>query len=353
MIKGESIVLDQRKEKILKAIIDDYILTGIPVGSRTLSKREDIGVSSATIRNDMADLEDLGYLTQPHTSAGRIPSDLAYRLYVDKLMPMAQLSKKEALAISDIFDSKMMQINDVVEKTADVISKATNHISVVLAPQLKTAKVKRIQLVKLSATKVLVLIITSTGLVKQKVIKVVSEISEDYIEMLSHMLTQHLYEKTLLEAKEIINTVFKDEMLGHEKLFKSLLASIHDTAESHTKRDIILGGANNIFNYPEYRDIDRAKGFLEVLETKEMLYNMLNQASNLEFSISIGHENEFEQMQDCSIVTATYKIGDRKLGSFGVIGPTRMDYAKVVSILNHVSKSLNGVLDGFIDTKDE
>ena len=163
-------MLDSRKEKILKAIIDDYILTGIPVGSRTLSKRKEIGVSSATIRNDMADLEELGFLEQPHTSAGRIPSDTAYRLYVDKLMPITSLTKKEAQEINDIFDHKMMQINEVVEKTADVISKSTNHISVVLAPQLKTATVGRIQLVKVSDTKVLVVIVTSSGIDRKSVV---------------------------------------------------------------------------------------------------------------------------------------------------------------------------------------
>ncbi len=346
-------MLDSRKEKILKAIIDDYILTGIPVGSRTLSKRQEIGVSSATIRNDMADLEELGYLQQPHTSAGRIPSDLAYRLYVDKLMPMTELSVEEAEQINNIFDNKIEQINEVVEKTADVISKATNHISVVLAPQLKTAKVNKIQLVKINDSKVLVLIITESGLVKQKVIKVTSDISDEYIVMLSGMLTEHLHGKPILQANEIIETAFKAEMQAHEKLFKSLLSSIYDTAQTHTKKDIILGGANNIFNYPEYRDIDKAKGFLEVLETKDVLYSMLNDATDLEFSISIGHENSHDEMKDCSVVTATYKIGDKKLGSFGVIGPTRMDYSKVVMILNHISKSLNHTLEGFIESKED
>jgi len=346
-------VLDSRKEKILKAIIDDYILTGIPVGSRTLSKRKEIGVSSATIRNDMADLEELGFLEQPHTSAGRIPSDTAYRLYVDKLMPITSLTKKEAQEINVIFDHKMMQINEVVEKTADVISKSTNHISVVLAPQLKTATVGRIQLVKVSDTKVLVVIVTSSGIIRQKVIKVKNDISDDYVDMLSKMLTKHLADKKLVDAKAIIENVFMSEIKGHEKLFKSLLSSIYDTAESHTKKDIILGGANNIFNYPEYQDIDKAKGFLEVLETKEVLYEMLNQATDLEFSISIGHENNFEEMKDCSVVTATYRVGDKKLGSFGVIGPTRMDYSKVVTTLNYISKSLNATLEGFIESKDD
>jgi len=344
--------LDSRKEKILKAIIDDYILTGIPVGSRTISKKEGIEVSSATIRNAMADLEEMGYLVQPHTSAGRIPSDLAYRLYVDKLMSLSHLTKQEAIAINDIFDTRILEITDVIEKTAEIISKTTNQISVVLAPQLKKAKLKRIQLVKISDTKVLVLIITSSGLVKEKIITVSSGLNPDYLDMLSNMLTEKLLGKSLVEAVEIITHDFRGEIETHEKFFKSLLYSIHETTEPHTKKDIILGGAQNIFNYPEYRDVDKAKGFLEVLETKEMLYKMLNQASNLEFSISIGHENQFDEMKDCSLVTATYRVGDRNLGSFGVIGPTRMDYSKVVTILDHVGKSLNEILNGFIDGKD-
>jgi len=346
------IELDKRKEKILKAIIDDYILTGIPVGSRTISKKEGINISSATIRNVMADLEDLGFLEQPHTSAGRVPSDIAYRLYVDKLMPLIRLSKQDAVAINNIFDSRILEMTDVIEKTAEIISKTTNHISVVLAPQLKKAKIKRIQLVKITETKMLVLIVTSSGLVKEKIITIAPGLNAEYLDMLSNMLTDKLTDKTLVEASNIIQTDFKDEIMTHKKFFKSLLYSIHDTVEPHIKKDIILGGAQNIFNYPEYRDVDKAKGFLEVLETKDVLYKLLNQASDFEFSISIGQENKIDEMKECSIVTATYSIGDKKLGSFGVIGPTRMDYPKVISILNHVGKSLNEILNGLIDNKD-
>ncbi len=345
--------LDERKQKILKAIIDDYILTGIPVGSRTLSKKEGFDISSATIRNVMADLEEMGYLEQPHTSAGRIPSDLAYRLYVDKLMRLSTLSPKEVVAINDIFDTKILEINDVIEKTADIISKATNHISVVLAPQMKQSTLKRIQLVKLNDTKVLVLIITSTGLVKEKLITVASGLDASYLDMLSNMLTEKLAEKTLDEAEQAIEQDFKAEMLTHERFFKSLIYSLHDTVEPQSGKDIVLGGAKNIFNYPEYRDVDKAKGFLEVLETKELLFQMLDQASKLEFSISIGHENPYDEMKQCSVVTATYSIDGKNIGSFGVIGPTRMNYARVVSVLDQVGKSLNTILSGFIDEKSD
>jgi len=345
--------MDNRKEKILKAIIDDYILTGIPVGSRTISKKQGIDISSATIRNVMADLEDMGYLVQPHTSAGRIPSDLAYRLYVDKLMRLSTLSTDEAAMINGLFNEKILEITDVIEKTADIISKTTKHISVVLAPQLKQSKLKRIQLVKISDSKVLVLIVTSAGLVKEKIITVAPGLSGEYLDMLSNMLTEHLAECSLMEAESIIKNEFSSEIHTHENFFKSLLYSLHDTGETHINKDIILGGAQNIFNYPEYRDIDKAKVFLGVLETKDLLYKMLNQASNLEFSISIGQENDFDEMKQCSVVTATYRIGDRNLGSFGVIGPTRMDYAKVVSVLDYVGKSLNGILSGFVDDNDK
>ena len=187
---------------------------------------------------------------------------------------------------------------------------------------------------------------------KEKVITISQGLNPEYLDMLSNMLSEKLTDKTLIEASNIITTGFKGEIETHEKFFKSLLYSIHETAEPHSKKDIILGGAQNIFNYPEYRDVDKAKGFLEILETKDVLYQMLNKASNLEFSISIGHENQIDEMNDCSVVTATYSIGERKLGSFGVIGPTRMDYSKVVSILGQVSKSLNEILSGFIDSQD-
>lgn len=338
-----------RKLAILKAIIDDYITTGIPVGSRTISKKPGMELSSATIRNEMADLEELGYLEQPHTSAGRIPSDAAYRLYVDRLMRVARLNPDETAKIKEYFNIKMSEIQEVIQKTADVLSETTSQISMILVPQIDKVEIKRIQLVKITDSRALLLIVTNSGLIKDIIITIPHNMQADSLDMISGMLTEKAYNKTLSEADLQALPEVKAMVFRHSEFMNGLLDAIHQSAQPQTGKSVVLGGAKNIFNFPEYKDIEKAKNFLQVLETREMLYDMLTKATKLEFSINIGRENEFDEMKDMSIVTATYKIGGKALGSFGVIGPTRMDYAKVLSILNHVGGSLNGILSNFLD----
>lgn len=340
-----------RKLAILKAIIDDYITTGIPVGSRTISKKPGMELSSATIRNEMSDLEELGFLEQPHTSAGRIPSDIAYRLYVDRLMKVSRLNPEEAGKIKEYFNTKMVEIQEVIEKTAEVLSKTTEQISMVLQPQIDTIEIRRIQLIKITDKKALLLIVTNNGLMKDTIIHIPSDINADYLEMISNMLTEKAYNKTLRETDLLAIKEVQTEISTHAQFMSSMLDAIDKSVSPQTSKSVILGGAKNIFNFPEYQDVEKARNFLQVLETREMLYDMLTKATKLEFSISIGRENEFEQVKDMSIVTATYKIGGKALGSFGVIGPTRMDYSKVLSILNHVGGSLNSILSNFLDGK--
>jgi heat-inducible transcriptional repressor len=338
-----------RKLAILKAIIDDYIVTGIPVGSRTISKKPGMELSSATIRNEMSDLEELGFLEQPHTSAGRIPSDTAYRLYVDRLMRVAQLNPEEAGKIKEYFNLRMNEIQEVIEKTAQVLSETTEQISMVLTPQLETIELRRIQLVKIMENKALILIVTNSGLIKETIIHIPTDIGSDYLDMISNMLTEKAYNKTLQQTDLTCIREVQSQIESHTKFLNGTLEAIKKSVMPQTGKSVVLGGAKNIFNFPEYQDVEKAKNFLQVLETREMLYDMLTKATKLEFSINIGRENEFDQVKDMSVVTATYKIGGKAIGSFGVIGPTRMDYSKVLSILNHVGGSLNSILSNFLD----
>ncbi len=352
--KGGLSVLEisTRKLAILKAIIDDYITTGIPVGSRTISKKPGMDISSATIRNEMSDLEELGFLEQPHTSAGRIPSDAAYRLYVDRLMRLARVNPQEASKIREYFNIKMGQIEDVIEKTAEVLSETTEQISMVLAPQIDKIEVRRIQIVKITAYKALLLIVTNSGLIKDTVIAVPPDIGTDYLDMISNILTDKSRNKTLRETDLLTIPEIRDELKTHEQFMNGILDAVQNSMQPQSGKSVVLGGAKNIFNFPEYKDVEKARNFLQVLETREMLYDMLTKATKLEFSISIGSENEFDEIKDMSVVTATYKIGGKALGSFGVIGPTRMDYGKVLSILNYVGGSLNSILSNFIDDEN-
>jgi len=341
--------LSDRKLAILKAVIDDYIMTGLPIGSRTISKKHGIELSSATIRNEMADLEELGFLVQPHTSAGRIPSHKAYRYYVDRLMKVVKLNSVEAENIKRYFQDRMSEVNEVLEKAAQALSDTTHHISMVLKPQLKQSIIKRIQFVKITERKAILLVVTDAGLVTDTVIVVPEGMSSDYMEMISRLLTEKLSQKTLEDAESDLRRSLEENLRLNKEFVDDLVTAIENSVEPQGEKGIVLGGTQNIIEYPDFMSIEKAKSFISVLQTKEMLYDMMKKATRLEFSVTIGQENEVKELQDLSVVTATYKVGGKSLGSFGVIGPTRMDYSRVISILGFVSQSLNSILSEFVE----
>ena len=347
------IELNERKLGILKAVVDDYIMYGLPIGSRTISKKHGIELSSATIRNEMSDLEELGFLEQPHTSAGRIPSQKAFRFYVDRLMRVAKLSPEEAEKIKSYFAEKMAEVNDVIEKTARVLSDTTHHISMVLRPQLKKSVIKRIQLVKLTEKKAILLLVTDSGLMSDTVIAVPEGITISHIEMLSNLLTDKLMGKTLDEAEADLRDCIRQNVCVDNEFITDIMKAIDTSVEPQGEKGIVLGGTQNIIGYQEYMSVEKARNFLSVLETKDMLYDLMKKATSFEFSVTIGQENELQELYDMSVVTATYKVGGKTLGSFGVIGPTRMDYSRVVSILGHVGNSLSEILSSFLETNGD
>ncbi|MEL7608423.1 MAG: heat-inducible transcriptional repressor HrcA [Bacillota bacterium] len=341
--------LDERKLQILQAIIDDYILTAAPIGSRTISKRTDIGLSSATIRNEMSDLEELGFLEQPHTSAGRIPSDKAYRLYVNNIMKKTKLTPDECSAISKLFSRRVDAVEDVIRQTAWVLSNVTHYTSMVLAPQLKSVKLKHIQLVPISERKALVVIVTNTGITRDSIVHIPADMDAYHLERLSRMLTAHFANMRLEEASRSMEHFFSEEVNSYRGLLKSMSEVLNQRISGSQARSVELSGATNMLNYPEYSDLDKARAFLSAIETKDYLFNMLANASKLEFTVTIGSENESMDMKDCSVVTATYKIGEDPIGSMGVIGPTRMNYAKVLAILGFMGNSLSEMLTNLIE----
>ncbi len=342
--------LSDRKLKILKAIIDDYIDTGIPVGSRTLSKKLEINYSSATIRNEMADLEELGYLDKPHTSAGRTPSDLAYRLYVDRLLHIGVLAKEDTDFIKTYFNKRVSEITQVLDTAAKVLSDTTHQIAIVSGPQLDDAKVKRIQLVKLTDTKAMLIIVTGNGIVRDTVITVPSMLDGAHMERLSNMITEVANDCNLIDAAEKIAVLSRQGVREQQNVLSEVFEAVN---ASRSKRKMILEGAQNIFNYPEYKNVEKAQRFLEILDTKDSLYPLLEQPGDFEFSLKIGSENEHEDFNDMSVVTATYQVGGKKIGSFGVLGPTRMNYARVLAVLNYVGLSMNEILSCFIEGDDQ
>ncbi|MBC8530902.1 heat-inducible transcriptional repressor HrcA [Gehongia tenuis] len=336
--------LSSRKLEILKAIVDDFIVTGVPVGSRTISKKSGMGLSSATIRNEMSDLEELGLLEQPHTSAGRVPSQLAYRLYVDRLMRVERLTKPEIDHLRGYFTQQMDEVEQVIDRTAKILSDATHYTSMVLAPKFDNMLIKGVHLVPISQGLALLVVVTDKGVFKDTTMRIPGGIDPEYLHRISGMLTERLAGLRPGEVQSALREFLKPDLGAYRQFFKELMDAVEQNFAAGEKREVVLGGAANILNYPEYSDMDKARNFLMTLETKDVLYELLNRASKMEFSVTIGTENEFEQMRDCSVVTATYKIGDQTLGSFGVIGPTRMDYGKVISVLDYMGKSLGEIL---------
>lgn len=338
--------LSDRKMRILKAIIDDYIATGIPVGSRTLSKQQGFDYSPATIRNEMADLEEMGYLEKSHVSSGRAPSDLAYRFYVDRMMQLSSVTPEEVAMIKKYFNTKVNALEQVMDMTAKVLSDATHHISVVMRPQIDEIKLKRVQLIKITDTKALVILVTNGGIIKDTVINIPQNIEDNELEMLSNVLTEATKNKSLSSAMKEISIKIRDAAQSHKEVAEEVFSAMGEHAKQN--KDIVLGGVGNFLDYPQYNERNKARDFLNVLETKDKLYSMLNSTADMEFSIRIGRENEYDEFKDMSIVTATYKVGGEKVGSYGIIGPTRMDYSKVVSVLHYVGRNLNEILSCFL-----
>ena len=339
-------MISSRQIMILQSIIDDYILTGVPVGSRTLSKRMEGSLSSATIRNEMADLEDEGYLEQPHTSAGRMPTEKAYRLYVDTLMRVNKLNAEELRTIRKYFSSQMDEIDNVVATAAKALSDLTHMTSVVIVPELKGLTIKRIQIVRMSGRRALMLIVFANGKVKDEMIDIDESMDDEYLEMLSRVITERVADVPLEEAVGAVRSLSDTDMWQHREFLMKLINAVAESRD--ISKEVVFGGAGNILNHPELRDIDKARQFLELLDTKDAIYNMFRRAANMEFTIRIGNENEFDQLKDMSVVTATYRIGDRDMGTFGIIGPTRMDYGKVVSLMKGISVSMNKIIDNLL-----
>lgn len=344
--------LSERKLLILKAIIDEYISTGMPVGSRTLSKRDELKVSSATIRNEMSDLEEMGYLVSPHTSAGRLPTDKAYRLYVDDLMQKQVLDESEMAVIHEYMFGGEGKLETIMDNTAKVLSDTTHLTSIVLAPQMGGLTISRIQVVKISGGRLLLLIVFDNGTVKDLKLPSYSW-DEEQLDAVSDMISRKVRGKTMLEAYDILEGEIPTEYSEQKKYLTDLVKTIRSETITNNEGRLILGGKNNIFDHMEYKDVDNAKNFLQLLETKQPLYEMLSRATDMEFTIKIGKENDIEELKNMSVVTATYKVGDKNLGSFGVIGPTRMDYSKVLSVLSCVGKSMNEIMQCYISADDK
>lgn len=340
--------MDERKIKILQAIINDYINTGEPVGSRTIAKKYDLGISSATIRNEMSDLEEMGFLEHIHTSSGRKPSDKGYRLYVDRLMQIHELSTEEQMLIKlNIIDNALFEVDKIVKKASSLLSELTKLTCIVKVPSVKKSFIKTIQLINLDATSILSVIVTDNGMIKNNLLRVSKPIDSDILLRLNNILNERLKNLTIEAINlEVINNL-KQDLFGYDDIFNAIIPVLYETLNFADSSEIYMEGETNILNYQEYNDIDRVKEFLSLVNNEDNVKSLLSNTSDI--SISIGGENFIEGAKDCSIISKVYTIGDRPVGTIGLIGPTRMQYSKVISILTKVIKELNDNLSHSYD----
>ena len=339
--------LNHRKLRILRAIVDEYILSGTPVGSKVLSQNPSFKLSSATIRNEMADLEDLGYLEQPHTSAGRIPSDKAYRLYVNNMMQRSNLTDDEVKVMSAYCQNRVKGLDAVMRETANVLSNLTHYTALVMMPESATNRLRHLQLVPLAEGYALVVVVTDAGVARDSVIEVPTDMGPDELDRISRIISQRYFNCPMSVVGERLTKELDAELLDKG----SFLTDLVDTMESAgtDAHRIALSGANNMLDFPAYGDIDRARQLLAVVEKKDSMYKLLKNAGPFEISFRIGSELGQNIFSDCSLVTATYRIGSMPVGTMGVIGPTRMPYGKVVSVLDYMSKSLGSILTNLLE----
>ncbi len=335
--------LDDRKWTILNAIIRNYLETGEPVGSRTISKFTDLNLSSATIRNEMSDLEEMGYITSPHTSAGRIPTDKAYRLYVDKMMESKDREIKE---IKTMLLDKADKMENLLEQATKLLASSTNYTAMVTTPMYRSKKVKFVQLTEVAENSVLVVILIEGNIVKNKVIEVSKEIEPETMLKLNLMLNSFLQGLDLSEINLEIIGKMKKQSEGLGGVVNDVLDAVAQALSEEEKVKVYTSGATNILKYPELSSGDNASDILYEIEEKKELTELMKKddGDGNPIRVYIGDEVTVDSMKDCSVVTATYELSDGMYGKFGIVGPKRMDYEKVVSALTTIKNQIDELI---------
>lgn len=339
--------LDERKMKILKAIIKNYLETGEPVGSRTISKYTDLNLSSATIRNEMADLEELGYIIQPHTSAGRIPSDKGYRLYVDDMMKEREAEYKNRVEEVDEIKEQLLEKVDKVETLLQNMAKSlatnTNYATMVTGPKLHQNKMKFIQLSQVDTSKLLCVMVLEGNIIKNKILDVTKAIDNETLLKLNIMLNSSLNGLTIEEINLGIISKMTSQAGDHAILIREILDAVAEVIGSEEDMPIYTSGTTNIFKYPELSDSANASKLISTFEEKKMLTSLVPAKDNEGIQIYIGDETPVTTMKDCSVITATYELDDGLKGTIGIIGPKRMDYEKALEAISSVKDKLKNV----------
>jgi heat-inducible transcriptional repressor len=338
--------LTDRDREVLGAIITDYIQTAEPVGSRTVSKKSEIRLSPATIRNVMADLEEMGFLTQPHTSAGRVPTDRAFRFYVDSILEVRQLKSADRGRIEMGFQDEGMDTNEVMKRASSLLSLLSKQTGVILAPRFGSNIFKHIEFIKLREKTILVIIVCKSGEVQNKLIESDEDMSQDELDKYSRYLTEIMGGLNLVEARrKILEEIKKEKVLFDKLMFRALQLS-QKALEDEGGGDLYIEGKTNILQSPEFTDLEKMRTLLQAFEEKTKIVKLLDKALLAQgMQIFIGAENEFNEMKDCSVIAAPYSKENFTLGTLGIIGPTRMDYPSIIPIVDYTARIVGKILE--------
>ncbi|MCO7175670.1 heat-inducible transcriptional repressor HrcA [Sporolactobacillus kofuensis] len=332
-------MLTERQLFLMRLLVNDYVVSAEPVGSRSISKRDDVHFSPATIRNELADLEEMGYLEKTHLSSGRVPSEKGYRFYVDHLLSPEMLSDDEMDSIRNEYQKKFSETEELIRITAKVLSEFTNYTAIMLGPELLEMKLKHIQMVKLSQTQGVLIIVTDTGHVENRVVSFPETIRAEDIEKIVNILNDKLKMVPLFNLQSRLNDELASVLRANIRDYKKVMALLNNSFAINDPEQIFYSGKNNILSQPEFQDVEKIISLLNVLEGKEIVRELMNMPTR-GLHIRIGRENKLNGFEECSLITTTYSVGSEHLGTVAVIGPKRMAYPRVVTLIDLVSKLL-------------
>ncbi|TFD92342.1 heat-inducible transcriptional repressor HrcA [Jeotgalibacillus sp. R-1-5s-1] len=346
-------MLTDRQLLILQVIIDDFIRSAQPVGSRSLSKKEEIPFSSATIRNEMSDLEEMGLIEKTHTSSGRVPSEKGYRFYVDHLLAPHALRKKDMSQIQSIFADRIMEMENIVQRSAEILSELTSYTSVVLGPELQENRVKNVQIVPITRESAIAIIVTDTGHVESRRFSIPSGLNPDDIEQMVRVLNDRLSGTPLVELQD---KMYKEVALfikRHIANYDLMIEAIAEILNIPVHDKLFFGGKMNMMNQPEFSNIEKLRVFMDVIEREDSLYPIIKNSSGSGIQVKIGTENNDKALSDISLITATFPVIGGQSGALAILGPKRMEYARVISLLNVLSMDLSKALSKFYETEQD
>jgi heat-inducible transcriptional repressor len=341
--RGDEWMLTDRQLFLLQVIIDDYISNAQPVGSRSIAKRENVKLSPATIRNEMSDLEELGFLEKTHSSSGRVPSEKGYRFYVDHLLSPSTLDKREVKNIKSVFAEQIYEFEQVIQQSAQILSSMTSYTSILLGPEVFETKLKHMQIIPISDATAVTIFVTDTGHVEKKTVSIPKGIKLHEIEKVVNILNEKLRGVPIVNLNNLIFKEVAEVLKVHLQNYEEIMQLLTGSFEGKKQDKIYYGGKTNILSQPEFNDIEQVRTLLNTIEQQDIVYEWLK-PNVAGINVNIGQENQLKEMHNCSVITASYSLAEQHMGTIAIIGPTRMEYSRVISLLELFSNDLTKLL---------